>query len=539
MCIGLALLVLAIVLPTKRDRPEIVTTPSTKPLPRQANDTEKPVSSADNKPKGTPSKPATKQERIAAVAPKHQQVTATVTEEIEYRLLANVNDPLAQNRWYLNDIKASQAWDTIDTNKSAVVAVIDSGYALNHEDLTNKWHLNTGETGQTSPGSACWDGSPKNKATNNCDDDANGYIDDWRGWDFYYADNNPMAGSENPGGSGVSHGTEVAGLVGAQANNGVGVASVGFTNKIMPLQVISDDGYGYTSGIVAAVYYAVDNGANVINMSLGTAYQDNSLKTALQYAYDHSVLVVAAAGNCGQVINDGVCNLMPQGTITYPARYGTVIAVGAVDSTKKRASFSSYGKELDVSAPGSGTLPSTSWTAANQQSSYVTTLYGTSFASPVVASIAGLIKAENPGLSVRGAKAILVANSQKTPDMDGAFYTTPLGHGLVDSFEVQRLAKGLINGSSAISLLLTGNNVAESRYSPDTTMAAGCEAANGTWCSVWFTNPSGYDRYLPFKRISSQSESWAWQTAGLQQEAWEIRAISGNTTSTDKVLLNK
>lgn len=543
ICIGLALLVLAIVLPTKKhDRPEIVTTPSTKPLPARAGNAdsaEKTTSSAANEPNGTVSRQTTKQERIAVLAPKYQQVTAAVTDEIEYRVLASVNDPLAQNQWYLDGVKAGQAWDTINTSKSATVAIIDSGYALDHQDLTNKWHTNPGETGQTTVGSTCWDGSAKNKSTNNCDDDANGYVDDWRGWDFYYADNSPAAGSENPDGDGVSHGTEVAGLVGAQANNGVGVASVGYTNTIMPLQIMSDEGYGYTSDIVAAVYYAVDNGADVINMSLGTAYQDNSLKTALQYAYDHNVIVVAAAGNCGQAINDGVCNLMPQGTITYPARYGTVIAVGAVDSAKKRAGFSSYGKELDVSAPGSGTLPSTSWAASNQQSAYATTLYGTSFASPVVASIAGLIKAENPGLSVRGAKAILVANSQKLPDMNGAFYTTPLGHGLVDSFEVQRLAKGLVSGSSAVSLLLTGNSVAESRYSPDTTMAAGCEAANGAWCGVWFTNSSGYDRYLPFKQISSQRESWTWQTAGLQQEVWEARAISGNSLSADKQLLQK
>ena len=114
--------------------------------------------------------------------------------EYEYFLMATTNDPQLGSSWHLSKIQTDRAWDVTVGDEEAVVAVIDSPFALTHEDLTGKWHTNSGETGNTQNGDACWDGSAKDKSTNNCDDDENGYIDDWRGYDFINDDNN-VAGS--------------------------------------------------------------------------------------------------------------------------------------------------------------------------------------------------------------------------------------------------------------------------------------------------------------------------------------------------------
>jgi len=524
--------------------PDIVSTPINTGLPHQANNNlDKPANNSDLPAVNQSSSSIDKNDRLAHVAPRQEQLSKTVEEEIEYRILANVNDPLAQNQWSLPEVNAPELWDEIDPSKQSVVAVIDSGFGLAHEDLVNQWHRNSGEEGMTQVGDTCWDGNTRNKTTNNCDDDSNGYVDDWRGWDFYYVDNIPSAGSQNQNGDGVSHGTQVSGLVGAQTNNSLGVASIGYSNKIMPLQVLNDDGSGYTSDIVSAVYYAVDNGADVINLSLGTAYQDNSLKSALEYAFNNNVIVIAAAGNCGQMVNDGICNNMPAGAITYPARYNTVFAVGAINQSRQRASFSSYGKELDIVAPGSGTLASTNWISSNQTSAYSTTLHGTSFASPIVASMAGVLRAENSQLSVDAAKIALVANSQKLVDMNGQIYNEHLGHGSLDSHQALIVARSLVSGSAVPSLLMPGKHAVSVSYSLvlDTTVAAGCTANNLSWCTVWLTNAAGDDRYLPYRQIQSGNQLWSWSTAvfGQNTATWSARAVSGNNQSADTFLIHK
>ncbi len=473
------------------------------------------------------------------VAPKQLAIKQSVASEKEYRILAAVNDPLAQGRWYFSTVKAPEAWNVIDTSKHTVVAVIDSGVALNHEDLESQWAENSGENGITQAGDTCWTGTSVSKQSNNCDDDGNGYVDDWRGWDFYYVDNDPSAGSTDPYGEGVSHGTEVSGLVGAETNNALGVASIGYTNKIMPLQVMSDEGVGYTSDLVAAVYYAVDNGADVINMSLGSASDDPALKAALQYAYDNNVVVVAAAGNCGTMVNDGICDALPAGSITYPARYATVIAVGATDQNNQRAYFSSYGPKLDVVAPGSGTIASTTWTAANQTHAYATSLYGTSFASPIIASIAGATRATNSSLSPAAIKSILVANSQKVSTMSSHMYTEQLGHGVVNTYNALSLAERVKQTTNDPELLITGNLLAESMYTPNTTSGIGCQAITSSWCSIWLHSENGYDRYLPYQQLGDERTSWSLNTDVLGENYWQAQAISGNFVSSSRDMISK
>ncbi|MEM6997370.1 MAG: S8 family serine peptidase [Patescibacteria group bacterium] len=311
-------------------------------------------------------------------------------EEQEYIALIDTNDPLYP-AWHLSATAVPQAWDITTGNQDVVIAVIDSGFAFDHQDLSGGWFINNQESGQTTPADLCWDGQPADKQTNNCDDDDNGYIDDWRGWDFYSGDNSPAAGETDPNGDGVTHGTLVSGLIGAASNNSIGIAGVDWSAQIMPLQTLSDRGIGYTSDIVAAIEYAVDNGANVINLSLGGAGHDPAMEAAISYAYANDVIVVVASGNCASLAYSFCEQLPAPGRMTYPSVYDQAIAVGAVNSSGLRASFSGYGPELDVVAPGLLVENSTSWSASNPTSRYASNISGTSFAAPITSGVIGLL----------------------------------------------------------------------------------------------------------------------------------------------------
>lgn len=465
------------------------------------------------------------------IAPKQAEIKRSTPTEYEYRALRTSNDPLPQPAWITNATKTSAAWD-LSTGNGVVVAVIDSGFALNHEDLTNQWYQNSGETGSTALGSRCWTGTPANKSTNNCDDDNNGYRDDWRGWDFVDVNNLPQAGETDPHGNGVSHGTQVAGLVGATGNNGVGTATVSWNNKIMPLQALSDTGSGYTSSIAAAVYYAVDNGAKVINMSLGGDTNDATLANAITYAYDRNVVVIAAAGNCGTG-NENGCDSSKPGAMGYPALNKYVIAVGATTSSGARASFSSYGPGLDVSAPGSGTLVSPMWQSSNQTSAYATSLYGTSFSSPIVASYVGLLKSIRPNSTVDDITALVNATAWKPSDMGSDIYTETQGHGIIDSATGLLVASALNQTAGTPELAQAGDNVSEHSYRANAQMASGCNIASGTYCTVWAQNAAGYDRYLPYSLTNRSGQTgWQWGGSWLGSGEWSLKSRSGNTTST-------
>ncbi len=464
-------------------------------------------------------------------APKQVAIRAGVTKEYPYYALMLPNDPYAQSSWALQATQTPAAWDQT-TGSSVIVAVIDTGFALDHEDLKSQWYQNPGETGMTKLGDRCWSGAPKDKATNGCDDDGNGYTDDVQGWNFVSSTNNPQAGQLNPTGAAVSHGTETAGLTGAASNNGVGIASFNWNTRLMPLQALNDDGAGYTSGVTAAIYYAVDNGAQVINMSLGGSQPDPAMDAAITYAYDHNVVVVAAAGNCGTGTELG-CDPSNPGAMGYPALSNHVIAVGAIDSTLQRASFSSYGSGLDVVAPGAGSIASPMWQPSNQTSSYAGTLYGTSFSSPFVASLASLIKAVRPNATADDVTALIDGSAQKVSAMGSYPYTLQYGHGLINSQSAVAIAAALNASASTPTLRQTGNEVTEHRYSPTSAMASGCQVAPGTYCTIWLhDDTTGYDRYLPYTKASSDGlTGWSWTGDILQSQPWSVRAVQGSAIS--------
>ncbi len=464
-------------------------------------------------------------------APKQNEITQKITEEYEYRALAMPNDPYAASAWSLTNMQLPSAWNAA-TGNGVVVAVIDSGFALNHEDLTNQWQINAGETGTTQLGDACWSGVPANKQTNGCDDDANGYTDDFRGWDFVGVNNSPMAGDTNPNGAGVAHGTQVAGLVGMTGNNGKGSATASWQTKIMPLQALDDAGSGYTSSVVSAVYYAVDNGAKVINMSLGSAANDPALQAAIEYAYERDVVVVAAAGNCGTGFESG-CNPSQPGAMAYPGLSNHVISVGAVNSSSVRASFSSFGEGLDVVAPGSGSIVSPSWSSANQTSLYSSSLFGTSFASPYTASVVALIKSIRPSSGVDDITAIIDGTATKTGNMSGNFYTREYGHGVINAASAVQVAASLnATAAQAPTLLQTGTSQSEHRVDGTSTLSSACQVGASTYCSMRAYNSLGFDRYLPYAMTSGSGQaSWGWNTAQLGGGVWYVRAVQGDVKS--------
>lgn len=475
------------------------------------------------------------EQRLADNSPKQTAIKQSVSRELPYRALLLPNDPYAQDVWQLNALNAPTAWQQ-STGGNVVVAVIDSGFALAHQDLASIWKTNDGEQGMTNSGDRCWDGTPRDKQSNGCDDDANGYVDDWRGWNFVAIDNNPQAGRDNPTGDAVSHGTQVAGLAGAATNNGIGMASLNWDTRLMPLQALSDNGAGYTSDVAAAIYYAVDNGADVINLSLGGMRYDPYVRAATDYAYANDVVVVAAAGNCGSGAEYG-CDPQQSGQMSYPALNPHVISVGAANSSGQRASFSSYGPGLDLIAPGSGQIISTMWTPSNPTSAYAGTLYGTSFAAPITSSLVSLLRSERPGSSVDDIISLVDGTASKTTTMSGAYYTSEYGHGLADAEYAMRVAESLNSATGTPTLAQTGSEISEHSFRASSTLSSGCSVSVGTYCTVWARDSSGHDRYLPYLSTENDAAGWQWPAASLGSGEWRLRARSGDLVSTTSYYL--
>lgn len=426
------------------------TTPTSPNSPPKVTGTKELEKSATDDKSEVPTTPAITTGTVAVEPIKEKDAHAsTILKEknypqYRYEALATANDQFVSGSWYHSTIQSDRAWDLSTGSSSTVIAVVDSGFALAHEDLTGRWQTNSGEQGNTSVGGICWTGSAVSKTTNNCDDDQNGYVDDWRGWDFSTNDNDVQTGVVNPTGSGTQHGTLVSGIIAATANNSLGNAGIDWQAKIMPLQALSDNGVGYTYDIVSAVEYAVDNGADIINLSLGGNEVDEALLAAVTYAKSQGVLVVAASGNCAESSVDICAGLATPGRMTYPAKFEQVLSVGATTTSDVRSSFSSYGPELDIVAPGSSVGPLASWSNVYTTNGYVSSANGTSFSSPIVAGIAGVLRAQMGTPTVDQLTAVLTGSTDKVGNLISQNRSDEYGYGRVNAHKATLLARAII-----------------------------------------------------------------------------------------------
>ncbi len=296
-------------------------------------------------------------------------VVAQVTDQSPY---ANVPN-LGGNSWSLDLVNAPEVWAQGFRGQGVVVAVVDSGVDYTHPDLDANIWVNSGEV-----------------AGNGIDDDGNGYIDDVRGWDFVNNDNTPLDLN--------GHGTHVAGTIAAE-NNGTGSIGVAYNARIMPVRVLDADGSGTWGGVAAGIRYAANNGARVINLSLGGGYS-NEVASAVQYAAERGAIVVMASGNEFSA-NPG-----------FPANLATQwgIAVGAVNINSQLANFSNDAGLLAVNyvvAPGVdvySTLPN------NRYENYS----GTSMAAPHVAGVVALMLSARPNLTTEQAISALTNTATRT-----------------------------------------------------------------------------------------------------------------------------
>ncbi|KKR88244.1 MAG: Cna protein B-type-like protein [Candidatus Uhrbacteria bacterium GW2011_GWE2_41_1153] len=299
------------------------------------------------------------------------------------------NDTEYDEQWYLDMIDAPEAWDIKTGDGSVVIAVLDTGVDLDHPDLMDNIWVNTGEI-----------------ADNNIDDDDNGFVDDVYGWDFIDSDNDPTPDtSRGSDPDAVSHGTVISGLIAAVGNNHEGLTGVVWDARIMAVRMLDKTGSGNSMDAREAINYAVENGADVINLSFSGSTDDPALRKAVMNAFNHGVVVVAALGNEGVNINNNP---------VYPACYNDgdedwVIGVAASDASDQHSLFSNYGSSCaDLSAPGEDMYGLFYY----EPSAGYSTLYGdhwsgTSVASPVVAGSAALILAKYPTLSPTDIRNIL------------------------------------------------------------------------------------------------------------------------------------
>lgn len=346
------------------------------------------------------------------------------------------NDPFAtssglwgqgfQDQWGLHLADVFAAWDTETQTNEVIVAVVDSGLDFNHPEMAGRFWTN-----------------PDEIAGNGIDDDNNGYIDDHRGWDFVADTNSP---TDTHG-----HGTCVAGVIGAAGNNLQGMAGISRHCKIMVLK------HGSAAINVAdsaeAIRYAADNGAQVINLSFGGDIRSSVLESAINYAHDLDVVVVASAGN-------NATSSVP----VYPADYVNTISVGSSNHLDLRTDFSNLGYKVDFMAPGGSdggsgtgdtilTLRTSSGGIGTTVNSQYSRVRGTSFAGPFCCGVVAMMKNQRPTLTHDEIRSILRASCD---DIDTTGWDEQTSYGRINASRALTYGSGLV---TRITSPLLGNHL--------------------------------------------------------------------------------
>lgn len=323
------------------------------------------------------------------------------------------NDPeFPDQQVHLDNCNIPQSWDYTVGNEQILVAIIDSGLHFDHPDLQNNIFINQNEI-----------------PDDGIDNDDNGYIDDVRGWDFVDA---PELGSialgdyiqqDNDPDDELNHGTHVAGIISADTNNEEGVSGISWNSKLLVIRSgfkTLNGGYLQDDDAAAGIIYAADMGADVINLSWGDTNYSQIIADACYYAYNKGSVIVAAAGNEGATVEHQV---------VYPAQLSTTLAIGAVDRYKNLASFSSYGPQIDIVAPGQliiSTYDTPPEDLYKEQS-------GTSMAAPFVSGAIALLLSVEPGLNFPEVRGRLISSAH---DLGEIGFDNIFGNGLLDVYSL-------------------------------------------------------------------------------------------------------
>lgn len=362
------------------------------------------------------------------------------------------NDPQAQ-QWAYEHVKVYDAWNYVIGSKDVVVAVIDNGFDTFHPDLRNNLWKNEDEI-----------------SGNGIDDDDNGYIDDVWGWNFVPTDlnkngkidvieakgnNDPrprideLSDDDKKDGT-FHHGTVVAGLIGAVGDNKKDGTGISWRVRLMNIKVVESSGWGSLAYLAPAIRYAVDNGADVINVSMvGDGDQNEEIKQAVKYAFDKGVAVIAAAGN-----NSIHLDLSPLYPICSDASENDewVLGVSAIDPTHHLTRFSNIGAScIDITAPGTDVSSTVRYAPLDGLANeYEGGWAGTSFGTPLVSGAAALLKSIHPEWKAKEIYQALLATVHHTPGQDETVYAQLFGSGLLQidktvKYALERLTANVLS----------------------------------------------------------------------------------------------
>jgi len=392
------------------------------------------------------------------------------------------NDPRVGELWGMDntgqtggtadaDIDAPEAWDMLATS-TVVVAVIDTGVDASHPDLAANIWTNAGEV-----------------AGNGVDDDGNGFVDDVHGWDFAYGDNDPADGD--------GHGTHCAGTIGAVGNNGVGVAGVCWSVKIMPVKFLDDEGSGSISDAIEAIAYATRMGARVLSNSWGTNSYSQALGDAIDAADRQGALFVAAAGNDYGSDNDTAPH--------YPSNFDNpnVIAVAATTHDDGLAAFSNVGAtNVDLGAPGQSILSTVPNGGYGSKS-------GTSMATPHVAGACALVWAAGGAIPHTEVKAAILQGVDVRPSLQGRCVTG-----------------GRLNLKNAMDIVAVGRRIVVTAPNGGEGIESGA-LATVTW-SAFGSDWQAGDK-VRIEHSANGGASWT-AVAGAQSLNYDARSFAWDTT---------
>lgn len=332
-------------------------------------------------------------------------INQVAPNRIFYLQATTANDPKVNSQYHHKTVKSLEAWDISVGDKDVLVGIIDTGLTLNHEDLKDNLWKNPGEVGLDEEGN--------DKSTNGIDDDGNGYIDDFQGWDFIDNDNIPNDAH--------GHGTHCAGLVGATGNNGVGVSGINWNVSIVGLKIFGSSGSTTESAIIEAIEYANMMNVKITNNSWGGPARGNwgeggqdLIYEAIRKGGEKNHLFVFAAGNSSQNSDK---NPMIPGAYNLDA----ILNVASTTSSDSKSGFSNYGLDsVDIGAPGSSILSTVKSGFFRRKYSKMS---GTSMAAPIVAGAAALVQAVYPDFTGIEIKERIMSTVDIIPALEGRTVT--------------------------------------------------------------------------------------------------------------------